>query len=141
MSAECADTSLHVKVRPKFSVSEMKARQAAKLREIREALVAALCSLGYGVHPFASAEEFVAENGERSWDCVITDIHMPGMSGFDLTRLLTSGDSNVPVIMITGRTEPELKARAVASGAVCLLSKPFASRALIGCLEKALNIH
>ena len=40
MSAECADTSLQVKLHPKFSVLEMKTRQAAKLREIREALIA-----------------------------------------------------------------------------------------------------
>jgi FixJ family two-component response regulator len=43
--------------------------------------------------------------------------------------------------MITARTEPKLEAQAVASGAVCLLRKPFDSRALIDCLEKALEIR
>ena len=107
----------------------------------RTALVDSLCSLGYGACGFASAEEFVAANAENSCDCVISDIHMPGMSGFDLNRLLVSRNSKVPVIMITARTEPKLEAQAVASGAVCLLRKPFDSRALIDCLEKALEIR
>ena len=41
--------------------------------------------------------------------------------------------------MITARAEPELEARAIASGAICLLRKPFESDALVGCLEKALK--
>jgi FixJ family two-component response regulator len=105
----------------------------------RTALVESLCSLGYGARGFASAEEFVAANAEGSCDCIITDIHMPGMSGLDLKRLLTARDSKVPVIMITARAEPGLEARAVASGAICLLRKPFESNDLMGCLETALN--
>ena len=107
----------------------------------RTALVDSLCSLGYSACGFVSAEEFVAANGENSCDCVISDIHMPGMSGFDLNRLLVSRNSEVPVIMITARTEPRLETQAVASGAVCLLRKPFDLRALIDCLEKALKIR
>jgi FixJ family two-component response regulator len=105
----------------------------------RTALVDSLCSLGYGVREFASAEEFFAASGEGSCDCVITDIHMPGMSGLDLQRLLLTRDWRVPVIMITAREEPGLEARAAASGAVCLLRKPFESGALICCLERVLE--
>ena len=105
----------------------------------RIALVESLESLGYGAHGFASAEEFLAGDGERSCDCVITDIHMPGMSGLDLKRLLASRGCQVPVIMITARAEPELEAKAAASGAICLLRKPFDADALIDCLERALN--
>jgi FixJ family two-component response regulator len=65
---------------------------------------------------------------------------MPGMSGFDFKRLLIARDWRVPVIMITARGEPGLEARAAASGAVCLLRKPFGADALIGCLEKALEV-
>ena len=106
----------------------------------RTALVESLCSLGYGVHGFASAEEFFAVSGEGSCDCVITDIHMPGMSGLDLKRRLMARDWRVPVIMITARGEPALEARAAATGAVCLLRKPFEADALIGCLERALEV-
>jgi FixJ family two-component response regulator len=105
----------------------------------RTALVESLCSLGYGARGFTSAENFIAGDGEKSCDCVITDVHMPGMSGFDLKLLLTSRGSKVPVIMITAGSEPVLEVRATAIGAVCLLRKPFESNALIGCLKKALN--
>jgi FixJ family two-component response regulator len=106
----------------------------------RTALVESLCSLGYGARGFASAEEFFAASGERSCHCVITDVHMPGMSGLDLQRLLMARDRRVPVIMITARGDPGLEARAAASGAVCLLRKPFGADALIGYLEKALHV-
>ncbi len=106
----------------------------------RTALVDSLCSLGYRARGFASAEEFFAASGESSCNCVITDIHMPGMSGLDLQRLLMARDLRVPVIMITARGEPGLEAKAAASGAVCLLRKPFGADALIGCLEKALEV-
>jgi FixJ family two-component response regulator len=105
----------------------------------RTALVESLYSLGYRARGFASAEDFFAASGESSCDCVITDVHMPGMSGLDLQRLLVTRDWRVPVIMITARGEPGLEAKAVASGAVCLLRKPFGADALIGCLEKALE--
>jgi FixJ family two-component response regulator len=103
----------------------------------RTALVESLCSLGYAACGFASAGEFVT-SGERSFDCIITDIHMPGMSGFDLKRLLTARGSTVPVIMITARAEPSIEASAMASGAICILKKPFETNSLIACLTKAL---
>ena len=104
----------------------------------RIALVESLCSLGFDAREFASAEEFLA--GEGSCDCVVTDIHMPGMSGLDLKQLLTARGSKMPVIMITARAEPDLEAKAASSGAVCLLRKPFEADALIDCLERALKV-
>jgi FixJ family two-component response regulator len=106
----------------------------------RLALVDALCSLEYRARGFVSAEDFFAANRGGSCDCVVTDIHLPGMSGLDLQRLLMARDLRVPVIMITARGEPGLEARATASGAVCLLRKPFGADALIRCLEKALEV-
>jgi FixJ family two-component response regulator len=105
----------------------------------RTALVESLYSLGYGVHGFATADEFAAVHREAACDCVITDIHMPGLNGLGLKRLLTAPDCGVPVIMITACTEPELEARVAASGAVCLLTKPFEANILVGHLERALK--
>jgi FixJ family two-component response regulator len=105
----------------------------------RMALVDCLGSLGYGARGFASAEEFIGWEAGASCDCVITDIHMPGMSGLDLGRLLAGRRSEVPVIMVTARSDPGVDAHAEASGAICLLRKPFETDALIGCLEKALK--
>ena len=105
----------------------------------RTALAELLCSFGYDVHHFASAEEFVAAGPVGLYDCILTDIHMPGMSGIDLKRLLAARNYRVPVMMITARTDPGLEARALACGAVCLLRKPFETEALIGSLESALK--
>jgi FixJ family two-component response regulator len=105
----------------------------------RTALAESLCSFGYRVRDFASAEEFVAGNLEPACDCIITDIHMPGMSGLDLKRHLAAHSSKVPVIMITARAEEGLEARVAASGAVCLIKKPFESDDLIARLKKILK--
>jgi len=105
----------------------------------RTALVESLISLGYVTRDFASAEEFISQGGETGCACLITDIHMPGMSGFDLKRLLLARSPKLPVIMITARAEPGLEAKAEAASAVCLLLKPFESSELVGCLDRALN--
>jgi|tagenome__1003787_1003787.scaffolds.fasta_scaffold20990010_3 FixJ family two-component response regulator len=105
----------------------------------RTALAESLGSLGYDAREFASGEEFIASEEERLCDCVITDVHMPGMSGFELSRLLASRDSPVPVIMITAVAEPGLEIKAEASGSFCLLKKPFEAYALIDCLQRALE--
>jgi FixJ family two-component response regulator len=105
----------------------------------RIALVESLCSLGYGAHGFPSAEEFIVGGGEGSYDCLITDIHMPGISGLDLKRLLEDRGSRMPVIMITALAEPDLEARVAATGVVFLLRKPFEADALIDCLERTLK--
>jgi FixJ family two-component response regulator len=105
----------------------------------RMALVESLGSLGYGAQGFASAEDFIAWEADVSCNCVITDIHMPGMSGLELARLLT-GWRAVPIVMVTARSDLGIDAHAAANGAVCLLRKPFKTEALIDCLEKALEI-
>ena len=106
----------------------------------RTALLGLLRSLGYEAQGFTSAVEFINSGEEGSFDCIITDFCMSRMSGLDLIQLLTARGSTVPVIMVTGRPEPGLEAKAAAGGAVCLLMKPFEDDALIGYLERALNI-
>jgi FixJ family two-component response regulator len=106
---------------------------------LRSALVELIHSLGYDVRGFESAESFINSDAVCSFACIITDIHMPGMSGIDLQRLLVKSQCAVPVIMITGRTEPGLEEKALASGAVCLLRKPFDADVLIDCLRKAMK--
>ena len=106
----------------------------------RVALVESLFSLGYDARGFASAEEFLAVDGPEPYGCIITDIHMSGMSGFDLKQRLLARDSILPVIMITADAEPELEARAAAVGAVDLLRKPFEAETLTACLERALKV-
>ena len=104
----------------------------------RTALIELLCSFGYSALGFSSAEEFVATDVESACSCIVTDVHMPGMSGLDLMRLLAARASKVPVIMITAHSDPGLEARALANGALYLLRKPFESGVLIDCLEKVM---
>ena len=105
----------------------------------RAALVESLCSMGFGARGFASAEEFIAADGERSCDCVITDIHMPGMSGLDLMNHLAAQGSTTPVVLITARSDRNLEAKAAAGGVACLLKKPFEINELIECIKGAVK--
>jgi FixJ family two-component response regulator len=103
------------------------------------ALVDLLGSLGYEVRGFASADEFMANGVPDPYGCIITDIHMPGMSGLDLKHLLVSRACRVPVIMITARADCDMEGKVMSAGAVGLLRKPFEASALIGCLARALK--
>jgi FixJ family two-component response regulator len=105
----------------------------------RIAIQESLSVLGYFARGFASGDEFLATGEEASYDCVITDIYMPGISGIDLKRLLVGRGFAVPVIMMTARTESSLEAVAANCGAVCLLRKPFETDTLAGFLKAAVK--
>jgi len=105
---------------------------------VRLATASLLRSEGYRTELFASAEDFLAGDAAR-FACVVSDIQMPGMSGIDLTDRLLAGDAAARIILMTARTERELLARAGASGAVCLLCKPFAAEQLLSCVALALS--
>jgi len=107
---------------------------------MRDALVGLFRSLGYDARGFASAEDFLACGDLERFACAITDIQMPGMSGFELKRQLDDRHGALPVIMITARSEPDLRERAISSGAACFLRKPFDTETLVDCLEKALGV-
>lgn len=105
---------------------------------LRAALVGLVRSLGYRASGFATAEDFLSDAQAAQSAAVVTDIQMPGLSGIELKDRLNADGCAAPVIMITARAEPELKERALASGALCVLKKPFPAEALIDCLERAL---
>jgi FixJ family two-component response regulator len=102
----------------------------------RVALVESLSSFGYGCSGYASAEDFIAV-GDTLFDCVVTDIHMPGMSGLDLAKYLAARSSTAPLVMITARSDSNLEAKAASAGAAYLLRKPFEINDLIECIEGA----
>jgi FixJ family two-component response regulator len=105
----------------------------------RVALVESLSSLGYETSGYASAEDFLRQIAEGSFDCVITDIQMPGMSGLELTKRLAAEGSTTPIVSITARSDPTLEAKVAAAGAMCLLRKPFEINDLIKCIEQAVK--
>lgn len=94
-------------------------------------------SLGFEATGFESAEACLESAALRSANCIITDIHLAGMSGLDLKAKLDALDLDVPVIMITARREADLHERAIASGAFCFLTKPFDMQHLVDCVERA----
>jgi FixJ family two-component response regulator len=106
---------------------------------LRRALTTFLRSFGYRASGFGSVEEFLLAPEYLSAACVVTDIQLPGQSGIDLKRHLTTTRPDVPVIMITARSESALLASARSSGAYCLLQKPFAGDVLVRCIEGALD--
>ena len=105
----------------------------------RVALVESLSSLGYRSDGYASGESYIRTAGDKSFDCIVTDIHMPGISGLDLVKRLAAVGSITPVVLITARSDTNLEAKAAAAGAACLLRKPFEINDLIKCIEGALN--
>lgn len=104
---------------------------------LREAVAGLVESMGHDAAAFASAEAFLEAGIAPS--CIITDITLPGISGIELKQTLDAAGSNAPVIMITARPEEAVLERARASGALCVLRKPFTPAALVDCLERALD--
>lgn len=105
---------------------------------LRAALETLLRSLGYRSVGYDSAVSFLASDDAGTCRCVISDICMPGMTGLELKRQLHVAGGGVPVILITASTRPDVLARAEASGAHGLLTKPFGVRELMARLTEAL---
>jgi FixJ family two-component response regulator len=105
---------------------------------IRNALRALMRSANYRAETFPSAEEFVASGVASLSDCVITDVAMQGMGGFELAGLLKSRGWTVPVILISALTDADLELKAIINGARCLLRKPVESNALISLVEESI---
>ena len=98
-----------------------------------------LSSHGYLVGTFGSAEEFLQSPHVHDCACVIADVQMPGMDGFDLLTNMRAQGHLAPVIFITAFSEGGVRASALKAGAICLLAKPFASSILIDCVKTALH--
>ncbi|QRM34611.1 response regulator (plasmid) [Microvirga sp. VF16] len=105
---------------------------------IRDALSDLLLVMGYTCYVFDRAEAFLAADAPGRFDCLITDIRMPGMSGLDLLQRLKTKGSTIPVIVVTSVTDPLTRGRALAGGAHAYLTKPVTDDALLQSLQTAL---
>lgn len=106
---------------------------------MRLSLIDLMKSAGYSAAGFASAEEFLLSGKWTISRCIVTDIQMPGLDGFDLKRALDEANSSVPVIMITARVDQYSERQVRECGAFCFLRKPFLAADLLTCVERSLR--
>jgi RNA polymerase sigma factor (sigma-70 family) len=106
---------------------------------IRSSLSLLLESAGYEVICFKSAND-VLKYGLDSLTsgCIILDVKMPGISGIELQKELTSHDFDIPIIFITGHGDIPMSVQAIKNGAVNFLAKPFEDNELLDAIDEAL---
>jgi FixJ family two-component response regulator len=102
-------------------------------------LVDLMRSIGCRAEPYISAETFLTSSNLFSFDCVIADVHMPGMGRLDLIRKLRELGIMTPVILITALPDGHLDDEAIAVGAQCLLRKPFETNSLLDWVKRSLS--
>lgn len=105
---------------------------------VRKALERLLRSAGMNVETFASGVDFLAVMNSGCLDCVVLDLHMPRVSGFEVQQQLTRLGNNVPVVVITGHDSPESHSRALAGGAAAYLLKPIDEQVLLDAIHAAI---
>jgi FixJ family two-component response regulator len=106
---------------------------------LRRAIQRVLGSVGLHVELFGSAREFLAANRPDAPSCVVLDVRLPGMSGLDLQRELTSAGIHIPLIFITSYGDIPMSVRAMKAGAVEFLTKPFRDQDLLDAIQLALK--
>jgi FixJ family two-component response regulator len=106
---------------------------ASMLRAARDLLDAH----GFATLAFASAEEFLARGAAKQVDCLLLDIDLGGMSGIELRRQLKGFGSTLPIIFMTGLDDEAIERRALETGCVAFLRKPFSQYALVDAIGKA----
>ena len=102
----------------------------------RRALSSLLQSLGYTVAAFDSAEEFLASGRIDETACLISDVNMPGMNGFQLQARLRETGHGQPIIFVAASPGDKAREQAIRSGALAFLGKPFSEDRLIALLEQ-----
>lgn len=106
---------------------------------IREALKSLMRSVRYCVEAFPSAEDFLASERLKDTACLILDVYLPGMSGFELQSRLNVERPGMPIIFITAHADDASRQRALKGGAIELLAKPVRREPLFKAIQTALQ--
>ena len=107
---------------------------------VRDSLTFLIESNGYAVKTFASAQAFIDRYcPDELPGCLLLDVRMPGMSGFDLQKELKKRDITIPIIFISAHGTVPAAVRALKLGAVDFIMKPFNNTALLEKIEQALE--
>lgn len=105
---------------------------------IREALQSLMRSVQWDVDAFGSAEEFLASDRIQDSSCLILDLYLPGMNGFELQEHLNKQQRAIPIIFITAHADESSRRRAMHAGAVELLPKPVRREPLFKAIQSAI---
>ncbi|MCB1725240.1 MAG: response regulator transcription factor [Gammaproteobacteria bacterium] len=95
-------------------------------------------SVGVHVESFSSADEFLSQYQPSRSGCLVLDVRMPGMSGLDLQEHLAKRNIQIPVVVITGHGDVPMAVRAMKSGAVDFIEKPFNDEVLLDAIRRAI---
>ena len=108
-------------------------------QSLRRSLSNLLTSVGFRVDTFASAEEFLSSRQPENTGCLVLDVRMGGMNGFDLLRHLAATGSRIPVIILTAHADDEARQRSREAGAVAFFGKPVRADALLNAVKRVLG--
>jgi FixJ family two-component response regulator len=103
-----------------------------------EAMVSLIQSVGYKGKGFHSAEDFLNSRQLVQTSCLILDVRMPSMGGFELQRQLAAGNYRIPIIFITAYDSDDVRIQALQAGAAGLLCKPFGQESLFQAVRFAM---
>jgi FixJ family two-component response regulator len=106
---------------------------------IRKALENLLRSVGLDVELFRSPQDFLQSNRPDRPGCIVLDVRFPGRSGLDMQREISSANTSLPIIFITGYGDIPMSVRAMKAGAVEFLTKPFRDQDLLDAVGVALE--
>ena len=107
---------------------------------VRESLESLIRSVRIKVRVFVSAEEFLSSAHPREADCLVLDVHLPGMTGIELHRHLLALNRKVPALFITAHSSDDrARSEARSEWTVAYLTKPFSEEELLDAVQAALE--
>lgn len=106
---------------------------------VRAAIQGLLKSEGLRCELFGSAEDFLQRDRPDGPSCLVLDISLPGVNGLEFQRVLAEAGFQIPIIFITGHGDIPMTVKAMKSGAVEFLTKPFSDEALLDAIRQALE--
>ena len=96
-------------------------------------------SVGLRVQTFASAQDFLQTQRPDVPGCLVLDVRLPGLSGFDLQRELYKSENPLPIIFITGHGDIPMSVKAMKAGAIDFLAKPYRHQDLLDAITHAIE--
>ena len=106
---------------------------------VRAAIQGMLKSVGLHSQTFGTPQEFLRSKRAEGPSCLVLDVRLPGVSGLDFQRELADAGVRIPIIFITGHGDIPMTVKAMKSGAVEFLTKPFRDQDLLDAIYQALD--